>query len=36
MLADPLQNIDQISVGVHPLKLARHQKALDYTHPLRA
>ena len=36
MLADPLQHIDQISVGVHPLKLARHQKALDHADSLGA
>ena len=29
MLADALQDIDQIGVGVDTLQLARHQQALD-------
>ena len=36
MLADALQNIDEIGVGVDTLQLTRHQQALDDTDLLGA
>ena len=36
MLADALQNIDQVGIRVDALELAGYQQTLDHAHPLRA
>ena len=36
MLADPLQNIDQVGIRVDALELAGDQQTLDHAHPLPA